>query len=326
MGKLENQDEKWDLSKISGKEFEREQKKKALEIEKILERFLNFMPQTNAKKALQHTIFESMEYSLMGGGKRLRPMFMREAYALFSGSSEEKETLFYFMAAVEMIHTYSLVHDDLPAMDNDDLRRGRKTTHKVYGEAMGILCGDALLNFAYETAVKGAMLCEDKTAALQALSVLTEKAGIYGMVGGQVVDVEMTGKPLTEEQLHFIYQLKTGALLEAPLMIGAILAGADQECVAKLEQIGSSIGMAFQIQDDILDLTGTTEELGKTVHSDEKNDKTTYVTVYGMDAAKKAAADYSYQALSGLEELSDSLGVQNPYLNTLILALIGRKK
>lgn len=320
---LDEKMEMLSLKTLSDHDFESERAGKILEIENKLKDYLpgELLP----GKAFQHTILEAMEYSLLGGGKRLRPMFMREAYTLFSGGKKETETLFYFMAAMEMIHTYSLVHDDLPAMDDDDLRRGRKTTHKVYGEAMGILCGDALLNFAYETAVRGAMLCEDKSAALRALRILTEKAGVFGMVGGQVVDVEMTGKPLTEEQLLFIYRLKTGALLEASLMVGGVLAGASEEQAAKLEQIGNGIGMAFQIQDDILDLTGTTEELGKPVHSDEKNEKTTYVTVYGLEAAGKAAKDYSFQALSLLQELSESLETQNPYLNTLICSLVHRK-
>lgn len=312
------------LEWLSKEEFESEKIKKIGSIEEKLKEFL---PNgRDGKKALQYTILEAMEYSLLGGGKRLRPMFMQEAYALFSGFCKETETLFYFMAALEMIHTYSLVHDDLPALDNDDLRRGRRTTHKVYGEDMGILCGDALLNFAYETALKGAMLCEDKASALSALSILAEKAGVYGMVGGQVVDVEMTGKQLSEEQLLFVYRLKTGALLEASFMIGAVLAGASKEQVKKTERIGSCIGMAFQIQDDILDLTSTTEELGKPVHSDEKNKKTTYVTVYGMETAKREAADYARRALGLLEELSVEVKVQNPYLNTLISSLIERKK
>ena len=226
------------------------------------------------------------------------------------------------MAAMEMIHTYSLVHDDLPAMDNDDFRRGKPTTHKVFGEDMGILAGDALLNFAYETALKGVGQARKTEDAVRALQILSEKAGVFGMVGGQVVDVEMTGKPLTEAQIDFIYRLKTGALLEASLMMGAVLAGATEEQVGQMERIGTCIGMAFQIQDDILDLTSTTEELGKPVGSDEKNEKMTYVTIHGMETAKEKVEEYSGQALELLEQLPG----ENPFLNTLIVELIHRKK
>lgn len=304
------------LKKLPREEFDTILGKKTNEIENELKRFL---PEGITQ---QKIISDAMEYSLMGGGKRLRPLFMKEAYALFSDSVEEG--LSYFMAAIEMIHTYSLVHDDLPAMDDDDYRRGRETTHKVFGEDMGILCGDALLNYAYETALEGARHIKNQTAAIEAVSLLARKAGIYGMVGGQVVDVEMTGKPLTKEQLDFIYHLKTGALIEASFMIGAVLAGASEESVDALEQIGECVGMAFQIQDDILDLTSTTEELGKPVHSDEKNEKTTFISLFGLDAAKEVVEEYSNRALGLLENLSAAKG--NAFLNTLIQRLIDRKK
>lgn len=294
--------------------FEKQMKEKTEEIELLLRKS---MPK---EKSLQKTIFDAMDYSVMVGGKRLRPMLMREAYALF-GNGEEV-VLNAFMVALEMIHTYSLVHDDLPAMDNDDYRRGKETTHKVYGEDMGILAGDALLNFAYETAIAGAMEAKDGRRAVQALQILAKKAGIYGMVGGQVVDVEMTGKPLNEEQIDFIYRLKTGALLEASFMIGAVLGGAGEDDVEKMEQIGRNVGLAFQIQDDILDLISTTEELGKPIHSDEKNEKTTFVTIHGMEKALQAVENYSEKALQALENLPR----QNAYLNTLIQVLIHRKK
>lgn len=225
------------------------------------------------------------------------------------------------MAAMEMIHTYSLVHDDLPAMDNDDYRRGRKTTHKIYGEGMGILTGDALLNFAYETALTAANQAENPRDALTALGILARKAGIFGMVGGQVVDVELTGSPVNAEQLDFIYRLKTGALLEASFMVGAALAGAPAEELACLETVGREVGLAFQIQDDILDVTSTAEELGKPVGSDQRNEKYTYVTLYGLEQAKQAVAEHSSQALAALEGLSG----ENAFLNSLILKLIHRK-
>ncbi|HBI63070.1 MAG TPA: farnesyl-diphosphate synthase, partial [Lachnospiraceae bacterium] len=201
--------------------FQKKMQEKVTEIEAVLKEFL---PKEMSE---QKTIFQAMEYSLMAGGKRLRPMLLQESYELFGG--KEKEVVHAFMAAMEMIHTYSLVHDDLPAMDNDDYRRGKETTHRVFGEDMGILAGDALLNYAYETAVSGVEKAERKGEAVQALSILAKKAGVFGMVGGQVVDVEQTGKILTKEQLDFIYRLKTGALLEAALMAGAALAGAGKK-------------------------------------------------------------------------------------------------
>ena len=294
--------------------FQKKMQEKVTEIEAVLKEFL---PKEMSE---QKTIFQAMEYSLMAGGKRLRPMLLQESYELFGG--KEKEVVHAFMAAMEMIHTYSLVHDDLPAMDNDDYRRGKETTHRVFGEDMGILAGDALLNYAYETAVSGVEKAKKKGEAVQALSILAKRAGVFGMVGGQVVDVEQTGKILTKEQLDFIYRLKTGALLEAALMAGAALAGAGKKELCSLEEIGRNVGMAFQIQDDILDLTSTTKELGKPVLSDAKNEKTTYVSLYGMEKAKYAVEEYSNQALKKLT----GLPAESAYLNTLIVKLIHRKK
>lgn len=308
---------------LDRQEFSRQMEERVAEVEEIVRDFLPRASGTGVSEngdSFQKTIFDAMEYSLMAGGKRLRPIFIREAYRLFGG--DEKAVVEAFMAAIEMIHTYSLVHDDLPAMDNDDFRRGKPTTHKVFGEDMGILAGDALLNFAYEAALKGVGQARNKENAVGALQILSEKAGVFGMVGGQVVDVEMTGKSLTEAQVDFIYRLKTGALLEASLMVGAVLAGVPEEQVAWMEQIGACIGMAFQIQDDILDLTSTTEELGKPVGSDEKNEKMTYVTIHGMERAKEKVEEYSGQALEILEQLPG----ENAFLNTLILELIHRKK
>ena len=227
------------------------------------------------------------------------------------------------MAAMEMIHTYSLVHDDLPAMDNDEYRRGKKTTHVVYGEAMGILAGDALLNYAFETAVKAFEMVPDQSRTIgQALRILAEKAGIYGMIGGQVVDVLDTGKTVSREELDFIYELKTGALIKASMMIGAVLAGASEMNIYKIEQIAADVGLAFQIQDDILDVTSTTEELGKPVKSDERNEKTTYVTTRGLDKAIEDVTRISEEALRLLDEIEE----KNPFLELLIRELIHRKK
>ena len=267
----------------------------------------------------QKTVMEAMNYSFLAGGKRLRPMLMQETYRLFGGNSDIIEP---FMAAIEMIHTYSLIHDDLPAMDNDDYRRGRKPTHVVYGEAMGILAGDALLNFAFETACKGLMQDVGNPAVARAVQILAQKAGIYGMLGGQVVDVESEGQPLEREKLDFIYDLKTGALIEASMLIGAVLAGASEKEQQVILQVAKDVGLAFQIQDDILDVTSDMETLGKPIGSDEKNHKTTYVTIRGLAQAQKDVEKISERALEGVASLSE----ENVFLNELIRYLIHRKK
>lgn len=294
--------------------FKEEQRKRAEEIEEILR---NYLPKQEGQQKL---IMEAMEYSLMAGGKRLRPMLMMETYRLFGGQETVIEP---FMAAQEMIHTYSLVHDDLPAMDNDDYRRGRKTTHIVYGEDMGILAGDALLNYAFETAAS-AFDMERGDARLigRAMQILSKKAGIYGMIGGQVVDVASAGKVISGDTLKFIYELKTGALIESAMMIGAVLAGSDEDQTETIERIAGKVGMAFQIQDDILDVTGTAEVLGKPVHSDEKNEKTTYVTWKGLEAAEAEVARLSEDAVEELRKLNPA----DTFLEELLLSLIHRKK
>ena len=274
----------------------------------------------------QKTVIEAMNYSLMAGGKRLRPILMMETYRLFGeGKSFKKGNVCEpFMAAIEMIHTYSLVHDDLPAMDNDEYRRGKKTTHVVYGEDMAILAGDGLLNLAFETAMKAFYLTEEKERVIKALEVLGRKAGIYGMIGGQTADVESEnlGDEMTEEQILFIHAHKTAALIQCAMMIGAILGGANEEQIHVMEQVGYNVGIAFQIQDDILDVTSTTEVLGKPVHSDEKNNKTTYVTLKGLEQADQEQKDMSIAALSMLE----SIKLQDTFLYELVKSLITREK
>ena len=262
---------------------------------------------------------EAMEYSVMAGGKRLRPMLMQETYKLFGGDSELVEP---FMAAMEMIHTYSLVHDDLPAMDNDDYRRGRKTTHKVYGEALGILAGDGLLNYAFETAIEAFEIEPQNVNIKKALKVLASKAGVYGMIGGQVVDVMLTGQKSTKEELDFIFELKTCALIECSMLIGAILAGATFNEQKSVENSGRALGMAFQIRDDILDVTGDEAVIGKPVLSDERNEKSTYVTIYGLEKAKTDVENLSRQAVEELENLV----VKNEFLVALIKSLVYREK
>ena len=287
------------------------------EVQNIENILCKYLPE---QTGYQKLIMEAMEYSLMAGGKRLRPMLMKKTYELFGGTDEVIEP---FMAALEMIHTYSLVHDDLPAMDNDEYRRGRKTTHVVYGEAMGILAGDALLNYAFETATKAFTMFPDKSLQIgKAMQVLAGKAGIYGMIGGQVVDVTSVGKSVSKDKLDFIYELKTSALIESAMMIGAILAGAGEADVKKVEQIAKNVGIAFQIQDDILDVTSSVEVLGKPVLSDEKNEKTTYVTLVGLENAKKYVEQISNEAIGVLQEFE----VKNPFLEELLRQLIHREK
>ena len=301
---------------LNKSQFMEELQQKVEHINNVLEKFLP------AEEGQQRIIFEAMNYSVRAGGKRLRPMLMEETYHMFGGSSAVIEP---FMAAIEMIHTYSLVHDDLPAMDNDEYRRGKKTTHAVYGEAMGILAGDALLNLAYETAAKAFGMEVADTRVARAFAVLAKKAGVYGMVGGQVVDVESEKSddcPITREKLDFIYRLKTGALIESSMMIGAILAGASSDEVSRVEQIAAKLGLAFQIQDDVLDVTSTLEVLGKPVGSDEKNNKATYVTFEGLDKAVSDVERISKKA----EEQLDDLGYEDAFLKELFEYLIHREK
>lgn len=301
-------------------DFKKELDKKVSEAEQIIS---SYLPK---EEGLQTTIMEAMNYSVLAGGKRLRPILMLETYRLFGGKDKVIEP---FMAAIEMIHTYSLVHDDLPAMDNDLYRRGKKTTHAVYGEAMGILAGDALLNYAFETALTALSISLTPQVA-EALKILAKKAGIYGMIGGQVVDIESeragSGEKTDDKEnldtILFIHEHKTAAMIESAMGIGAVLAGASELEKEKIEQIASDIGLAFQIRDDILDVTSTTEELGKPVGSDERNQKATYVSLKGLDEAREDVEKISERALGILE----SLDVSNPFLTKLITALINRKK
>lgn len=267
----------------------------------------------------QKTIFKAMHYSVMAGGKRLRPILLYETYRLFGGEGDVVEP---FMAAIEMIHTYSLVHDDLPAMDNDDLRRGKATTHKEFGEAIGILAGDALLNYAFETALNAYDADADVVNVTNAMRILARKAGVFGMIGGQVVDVESEKKQqeIDEKKLRFIYDLKTGALIEAAMTIGATLAGASEKDIGTIEDVASKVGLAFQIQDDILDIEGDEATIGKPVGSDEKNNKSTYVTFAGLKKSKEEVKRLTDEAINELRSLS----VHNEFLEELINYLVYR--
>ena len=294
--------------------FKDEMKQKVAQIEIILDEYLP------AQEGLQKTVLTAMNTTVKAGGKRLRPMLINETYQMFGGKGDIVKP---FMAAIEMIHTYSLIHDDLPALDNDDYRRGQKTCHIVYGEDMAILAGDALLNYAYEvmTSAVCAASPENMKNCAGAAAVIARKAGILGMVGGQSLDVLLTDKPVNEKEMEFIFNLKTGALIEAAFMAGAILAGAGKECVSQLEKAGNLVGVAFQIKDDILDVTSTQEVLGKPVFSDEKNNKTTYVTLYGMEKAAADVENMSEKAESIVKSIGD-----NEFLIELINKLISREK
>lgn len=296
--------------------FQDELNKRTEEIEKLL---MSYLPQ---EEGFAKTMAQAMNYSVMAGGKRLRPMLVLETLRMFGG---EEKLAYPFMAAMEMIHTHSLVHDDLPAIDNDDYRRGRLTTHKVYGEAMGVLSGVALLNYAYEvmlTAFDIADMSEKQVRVIQAMKVMSHKTGLYGMLGGQSVDVENDGKPMSRQMLDYIYENKTSALIEASMMTGAILGGASAEEIAAVEKAAKNVGLAFQIQDDILDVTSTKEELGKPIHSDEKNNKTTYVTIMGIEKASQQVKELSAEAV----ELLEGLNKKNEFLFTLVKELVGRRK
>ena len=269
-------------------------------------------------EGFQKTVLDAMDYSVNAGGKRLRPVMMMESYRMFGGRGEEIEP---FMAAIEMIHTSSLIHDDLPCMDNDTLRRGKPTAWVKYGYDMAVLAGDGLMIYAFETAAKALALGADPARVARCMGILAEKTGIYGMIGGQTVDVELTDQPIPEDKLDFIYRLKTGALLEASFMIGAVLAGAGEKEVKTVEEIASLVGLAFQIQDDILDVTSSEEVLGKPVLSDEKNHKTTYVTLKGLEKAREDGKEISRRAV----ELLRSLGGDHAFLEELITMLTDRK-
>ena len=291
-------------------DFEQLKQQKTEEINAFLKEFL---PEESGKEAV---LCEAMNYSVAVGGKRLRPMILLEAYRMFGGTDAAAQP---FAAALEMIHTYSLVHDDLPAMDNDMYRRGQLTTHAKYGEAMGVLAGDGLLNYAFE--VMSDAVCEQGANAAKAMRIIAKKAGVRGMIAGQTVDLEWTGKPQTRELLDYINERKTSALLCAALMAGAALAGATEEELFVLEQVGNYVGLAFQIKDDILDVVGDESKLGKPLHSDEKNEKATYVTLIGIDGAEETVAEFSHKAV----ELLETLPHENPFLKELLLSLITRE-
>lgn len=294
--------------------FKQLRDEKIAHIEAVLQEYL---PKEEGYAA---KVMEAMNYSVLAGGKRLRPMLMEETYHMFGG---EENVVQPFMAAQEMIHTYSLVHDDLPCMDNDEYRRGRKTTHAVYGEGMAVLAGDALLNYAFETACKAFEMTDSLDRVAKALTILAKKAGIYGMIGGQTADIQAEDYPsemVTQDLLMYIHENKTAALIQSSMTIGALLAGASETQVKNIEKIGYNVGIAFQIQDDILDVTGTFEELGKPIGSDEKNDKVTCVSLMGLNKAKEEVERLSKEAV----DLLKNMDFEHTFLEELILDLIHR--
>lgn len=274
-------------------------------------------------------VISAMNYAVSAGGKRIRPILVYLTYKAFGGEDEICEP---FMAAIEMIHTYSLIHDDLPALDNDDLRRGRPTVHVKYGEDIAILAGDGLLNYAYETAAKAFAMKPGDIRVEKAYAVLAAKPGIYGMIGGQTKDVVLTGKPLTKEQLIYIYENKTAALLECAMMIGAILAGAEEGQIEKVRIAAHDLGMAFQVQDDVLDMSGDEAVIGKPIGSDAKNDKYTYTTIFGLEKAKDYVHEATKSSVRALRDMEKQMGegeADNTYmqfLTALIISLADREK
>ena len=288
----------------------------------IMQEFEEFVRQSAPQVESFHPSYQKALWEMvLAGGKRFRPALC--LCVVESLAPQMRKNAFLPALALESLHTYSLIHDDLPCMDNDVLRRGKPTTHVAYGEGMAVLAGDALLNYAFETACRAFDIAPEKSSCIgQALKILAGKAGIYGMIGGQVVDVKESGHILTGDMLDFIYRLKTSALIESSMMIGAVLAGADTGDTEKMEKIARRIGLAFQIQDDILDVTSTTEVLGKPVHSDEKNEKTTYVTWKGLEESKEEVSRMTEEAVRELRTMQADGG----FLEELLKSLVYREK
>ena len=253
------------------------------------------------KDNLQGIVYEAMRYSLLAGGKRIRPVL-----ALAAGQvlGEQEARILPFACAIEMIHTYSLIHDDLPAMDDDDYRRGRYSCHKKFGEATAILAGDALLTMAFEIAAEGALALEDPKRGLRAIRHIALSAGTEGMIGGQIVDLDAETRAISESELRYLCERKTGALLRAPVLAAAAVAGAEEtRSAALLLEYADTIGLAFQIKDDILDVEGDISVLGKATGSDAKDGKTTFVTLYGIQRSKTLLEDLTNRALAACDQL-----------------------
>ena len=291
-------------------------------IDKINSVIMSYMP--DGTRIPSSTVEEAMSYAMSAGGKRVRPLIMYLTYKALSDHPEDESALNPFMAAIEMIHTSSLIHDDLPALDNDSLRRGRPTVHVKYREDAAILAGDALLNLAYETAGTAFYPALGDAKLEKALIILMRKTGVKGMLGGQNADVMLSGQSLSSDEREYIYEKKTAALIEAPFMIGAVLAGADDETVEKLEAAGRALGLAFQVQDDILDMTSDAETLGKEVGQDEKNQKNTYAAEYGIEAAHEFVNEKTKIVHNVLDEVLKTDREEAELLKELVTELAGR--
>ncbi len=268
------------------------------------------------KGSFNKVIYDSASYSLNIGGKRIRPLLMLLTYNMYKENWRE---ILEFSSAIEMIHTYSLIQDDLPCMDNDDLRRGKPTNHKVYGEDIAVLAGDALLNEAMNVMMKFSL--NHGREALVASQKIAEAAGAEGMIGGQVVDIINEGKKISEEELRYMHMKKTGALIKVSIVAGAILGNASEEEIELLEKFGENLGLAFQIKDDILDVIGNTEKLGKKVLSDEENDKTNFISMHGLDYCIKECERLTNESINIL----DSLSVNTEALKILTKELLDRE-
>lgn len=292
--------------------FKEELKNRVVNIENLLN---EYMPKV---EGYQKTIFDSMNYSLKAGGKRLRPILTLEACKLVGGNEKDA---YPFAIAIEMIHTYSLIHDDLPALDNDDLRRGRKTNHKVYGEAMAILAGDGLLNYAYEIMLRESLSKGEPEKYLKAINEIAKASGIYGMIGGQVVDIESEGKSIDMEKLDFIHMNKTAAIIIGCMRAGAIIGGASEEELENVTKYAKNIGLSFQIVDDILDIVGDEAKLGKKVGSDIDNEKSTYPSLIGLEKSKETANKLIAEAKMSI----DYINKDSEFLNNLADYIVDRE-
>lgn len=288
-------------------DFYKEFEERIVEVNKYLSSYLE------EKECLQGTIYKAMNYSLRAGGKRIRPVLMMACAELMGGTRED---VMPFACAVEMIHTYSLIHDDLPCMDNDDLRRGKPTNHKVYGEAVAVLAGDALLNYAFETMLRNSEVSPNMTLA--AMTELSAASGINGMIGGQVIDIESEGKTIDAVTLMTMHLHKTAALIMASAKIGALIGGGTKEDLNAMEEFARYLGIAFQIKDDILDVTGNEVELGKKTGADSALEKSTFVSIYGLEQAQQLLCDYTDKAIETLSPYGEKAEFLKELANFLL--------
>lgn len=291
-------------------DFYKEFEEKIIEVNKSLEKFIE------EKDNPQATIYKAMNYSLHAGGKRIRPVILISVAELLGAS---RENVMPFACAIEMIHTYSLIHDDLPCMDNDDLRRGKPTNHKVYGDALAVLAGDALLNKAFEVILKNSQVSPNMT--LVALREIADASGTEGMIGGQVIDIESENKQIDAVTLMTLHLHKTAALIMASAKVGALLGGGSREDLINFEEFARYLGIAFQIKDDILDVCGEVEKLGKKTGVDDEKNKSTFVRIYGLEQSEKLLSDYTQKAIDSLS----SYGEKSEFLSELAKFLLNRE-